>query len=261
MSHPCLRDQPSPPLFSLHQGLIANSILPDWSMLYHMEVVSVYTKSPALSPMSYKRILLKCKCNHQSSSIHVSCLRHAQALAAMKANASWLAQFYLESQSQEQQREQCQRMIVSIAESILPLVQPGVPEKVMHASAHLLLSLLTTVRAPYLMDVPSVQVFYTSAQRIELLNMEVNGLPWLWSNSTNISIPQVQLLVYRSLSHYLLLPCPKRADNLQDWETRAANHASFVAQLMAPLRLLKANSALAQSKDLKEQGLIILNSL
>ena len=43
-------------------------------------------------------------------------------MAAVKANTSWLAQFYAESQNHEEQQQKCASMITSLMDVITPLI-------------------------------------------------------------------------------------------------------------------------------------------
>ena len=63
----------------------------------------------------------------------------------------------------------------------------------------------------------------------------------------------MQLLVYRSLSHYLLLPWPAVSEADQQWEARAAQHAGFVAKLTHDFLQLRAAN-LSQDAQLQQQG-------
>ncbi len=66
---------------------------------------------------------------------------------------------------------------------------------------------------------------------------------------------QVQLLVYRSLSNYLLLPWPGLPEDAQQWDARAAHHVTFLKQLFAKFLQLEGSvSALSDNKLLQEEG-------
>ena len=67
---------------------------------------------------------------------------------------------------------------------------------------------------------------------------------------------QIQLLVYRALSHYLLLPWTGATDAEQLWESRAAFHAAFLAKFTQEFLNLKAVQNFAQNKQLQEQGTV-----
>lgn len=72
------------------------------------------------------------------------------------------------------------------------------------------------------------------------------------------SVLQVQVLLYRSLSLYLVLPWPNLPDSEQDWLNRAANHSTFVKQLSAQFVQLKDAKQLGENKLLQEQGEFLL---
>ena len=66
---------------------------------------------------------------------------------------------------------------------------------------------------------------------------------------------QVQQLVYRSLSHYQLLPWPNISDEDQQWHVRSSNHSGFIKQLTAEYRALQTDiNTLAESRDRQLQG-------
>ena len=63
----------------------------------------------------------------------------------------------------------------------------------------------------------------------------------------------MQLLVYRSLSNYLLLPWPAVSEADQQWEARATQHTTFLAKLTHDYLQLRAVN-LSQNSQLQEQG-------
>lgn len=65
---------------------------------------------------------------------------------------------------------------------------------------------------------------------------------------------QIQLLVYRALSHYLLLPWPNLSETEQDWTNRATYHRDFSCQLTMEYCQLKDTQALIENKTLQQQG-------
>lgn len=52
--------------------------------------------------------------------------RHAQSMAALKAYAGWLAQFYAESHNHEEQRQQSIALISILIETIVVLIHKQV---------------------------------------------------------------------------------------------------------------------------------------
>ncbi|KAI0218442.1 Exportin-6-A [Lamellibrachia satsuma] len=132
---------------------------------------------------------------------------HAQAFAAVKAYSSWLAQFYVESKVDEMQRLKCTEMINTVVDTVLPMfTKEPVAERVAQSAAHLLLSVFTTVKPPFLLHVTQVQTFYNDVSHSLLArhSKEVQLLVYR-SPSNYLLLFQVQLLVYRSPSNYLLL--------------------------------------------------------
>lgn len=65
---------------------------------------------------------------------------------------------------------------------------------------------------------------------------------------------QVQLLVYRALSHSLILPWPNIPDSEQNWSSRGMDHQAFVRQLARHFLQLKDTRALAANKGMMEEG-------
>lgn len=65
---------------------------------------------------------------------------------------------------------------------------------------------------------------------------------------------QAQLLLYRSLSHYLLLPWPSLTEGEQNWTHRADHHHQFIHQLTAQYKQLTDTPTLAQDSRLQAQG-------
>ncbi|GFN87199.1 exportin-6 [Plakobranchus ocellatus] len=163
---------------------------------------------------------------------------HAQSLAAIKAYAHWMSQFYAESERSAQHKAEFHSMIVTVMEAVTPLVNKQTPDRIIQSSAHLLLSLMTTVRPAFLLHVQPVVTLYESSSQGACQNLAM----------------EVQLLVYRSLSHYLLLPWPNLSNAQQDWEVRAAHHKSFVSQLTAQYVATAMRPDLATSKPAQEEA-------
>lgn len=163
---------------------------------------------------------------------------HAQAMAAIKAYAHWLLQLYTESVRTNQEKDQFYNMIVTLIEAVAPLINKQVPERVIHSAAHLLLSITTTVRPAFLLQLSAVQTMYTAATQGSCQGLTI----------------EVQLLLYRSLSHYLLLPWPGILEKEQDWSSRGSHHQTFTSQLAKDFIALKDCPDLASSKDLQERA-------
>ncbi|XP_076441128.1 exportin-6-like [Babylonia areolata] len=167
---------------------------------------------------------------------------HAQAMAAIKAYAHWLLQLYTESVRTNQEKDQFYNMIVTLVESVAPLINKQVPERVVHSAAHLLLSVTTTVRPAFLLQLSAVQRMYTAASQGSCQGLTI----------------EVQLLLYRSLSHYLLLPWPGLSEKEQDWSSRGSHHQAFTAQLAKDFVALRDCPNLASSKQLQEQAKAVI---
>ncbi|CAG5121677.1 unnamed protein product, partial [Candidula unifasciata] len=163
---------------------------------------------------------------------------HAQSLAAIKAYTHWMLQFYTESLRTNQQKEDFNSMIVTVMEAVTPLINKQVPDKIIQSAAHLLLSVTTTIRPAFLFQIAPVVTLYESAGQ---------------GNCQNLAL-EVQLLVYRSLSHYLLLPWPSVGVSEQDWDNRAAHHKAFISHLVAQFVTLGSHPELAVSKQAQEQA-------
>ncbi|CAH1795674.1 unnamed protein product [Owenia fusiformis] len=162
---------------------------------------------------------------------------HAQALAALKAYSHWLAQFGVES-GPEPAKVKFQSLVSAIVDCTVPLISKQIPDKIVQSASHLLLSVMTTIRPPFLLTLPTIQHLYTSVSQ---------GLCEPMSQ-------EVQLLVYRSLSNYLLLPWPNMSEAGQNWPDRSANHSSFIKQLTSAYRQLKDTNSLANSKTLQTEA-------
>ncbi|ESO82003.1 hypothetical protein LOTGIDRAFT_135499 [Lottia gigantea] len=167
---------------------------------------------------------------------------HAQALAATKAYSHWLVQFYAQTQKPNETNQPFYNVINTILSSVAPMINKQIPEKVVHSASHLLLSITTTVRPCFLLEIPSMMTLYTASSQGSYIHLSQN----------------VQHLVYRSLSHYLLLPWLNIAESEQDWEKRAALHQNFVNQLSADYLQLKDTRLLAENKTLYNKAIRVI---
>ncbi|XP_060583375.1 exportin-6-like [Ruditapes philippinarum] len=171
---------------------------------------------------------------------------HAQALAAIKPFAHWLSQFYAESQNYPDQRKKFTDMVTTLLDAITGLFEEQIPDKISRSAAHLLLSLVTTVRPNFLLQISCVQELYNKASQGAFRKVNI----------------EVQLLLYRALSLHLLLPWNNIPDSEQDWSNRASNHESFCHQMAAPYFQLKDTSSLINNKTAQDAAkLVISNSL
>ncbi|GAB1610031.1 exportin-6-like isoform X1, partial [Argonauta hians] len=166
---------------------------------------------------------------------------HAQALATLKAFSHWLSQYHCESQKVNQP-QQFTILFSTLVDATLPLFQTQIPEKIVQSAAHLLLSLMVTVRPSYLLQMASVQELYTHIGQGHCKDMP----------------QEVQLLLYRALSHYLLLPWPHLSDSEQDWEKRAGYHRDFTRQLTLNYCQLRDTQVLLENKALQESAKVLI---
>ncbi|XP_052267006.1 exportin-6-like [Dreissena polymorpha] len=169
---------------------------------------------------------------------------HAQALAAIKPFCHWLLQFYNESSSYPDQRLKFTEMLTTLLGAVTRLFDQSIPDKISHSAAHLLSSLVSTVRPNFLLQVPCIQGLYNSASQ----------------GVYRGCIQEIQLLLYRSLSLYLLLPWNNVPDAEQDWASRASHHQTFCHQMAAPLLHLKDTSMLINNKVAQEEAKPVLHT-
>ncbi|XP_036369999.1 exportin-6-like isoform X2 [Octopus sinensis] len=168
---------------------------------------------------------------------------HAQALATLKAFAHWLSQYHSESQKISQPLK-FTILFSTLVEATLPLFRKQIPEKIVQSAAHLLLSLMVTVRPSYLLQMTAVHNLYS-----QIGHGHCKDMP-----------QEVQLLLYRALSHYLLLPWPHLSDTDQDWEKRAAYHRDFTRQLTLEFCQLRDTQALVENKALQESAKCLIEN-
>ncbi|XP_052833798.1 exportin-6 [Octopus bimaculoides] len=179
---------------------------------------------------------------HCTFSVSPYC-RHAQALATLKAFAHWLSQYHSESQKISQPLK-FTILFSTLVEATLPLFRKQIPEKIVQSAAHLLLSLMVTVRPSYLLQMTAVHNLYS-----QIGHGHCKDMP-----------QEVQLLLYRALSHYLLLPWPHLSDADQDWEKRAAYHHDFTRQLTLEFCQLRDTQALVENKALQESAKCLIEN-
>ncbi|KAF6734552.1 Exportin-6 [Oryzias melastigma] len=126
---------------------------------------------------------------------------HAQALAALQAYSHWLAQFYSEVHSQNQ--SQFINLVTSAVDASSPLISAKVPEKLLLSACHLMVSITSTVRPVFLVNLPACP---------EHLQHDHNGT----------SDPQTST-----------------RESEQQWHTRSSSHASLLAALTREYRILR----------------------
>ncbi|XP_070580061.1 exportin-6-like [Ptychodera flava] len=163
---------------------------------------------------------------------------HAQALAALQAFNQWIAQFYLETQRQGKEQEQFVTMVTTMLEALAPLLQTGVPDKIALSAAHLFLSIATSIRPAFLIQLSDVQKLFNDVSGGSLSTLQT----------------EVQLLVCRALSNILILPWPNIAESDQQWEARSGNHMSYVKRITDQYRSIKSSPQFSDDKRLQEQA-------
>lgn len=163
---------------------------------------------------------------------------HAQAISSIQAFAHWLSQFYSETHKVNLDKDKFASLISTLLDSIVPMFSKEIPEKIVHSSAHLLLSITTTVRPQFLLHLSSTQTLCKHASQGAYVELTM----------------EVQLLVYRALSHSLILPWPNVADADQNWTSRAEDHQAFVRQIARHFLQLSNPRALAANKGLLEEA-------
>ncbi|XP_038064327.1 exportin-6-like isoform X1 [Patiria miniata] len=163
---------------------------------------------------------------------------HAQSLAALQAFTHWISQFYSEAQRNSRHHDKFVPLVTSIINAVTPLLAKQVPEKILVSAAHLFLSMATTVRPPFLIELASVQILFKDVSGGSLSGLQ----------------DEVQLLVCRALSNILILPWPNIPETDQQWALRSQHHAEFIQRLTKEFRSLKNMSQLAKDKSLQERA-------
>ncbi|XP_071128890.1 exportin-6-like [Mytilus edulis] len=160
----------------------------------------------------------------------------AQAIASVKAFCHWLSQYYNEVNKEPQMKQKFISMMTTLLEAVTPLFSSQVPERIVHSAAHVVLSITTTVKPAFLLQLPCIQNLLSSVTQGALDSLTT----------------EVQLLVYRSMSNALILPWPNESDAGQNWTERASHHQIYVQQIARNVLLLK--SELGNHKHLREDS-------
>lgn len=168
---------------------------------------------------------------------------HAQGLAAFQAYCHWMAQYYLETHRQQQHQEKFVTLVSNAIDSLVPLMNKEVPQRVSLPASHLLNSLATTVR-------PS---FMTALDKVQKLFHDVS------SGSLSDLPLEVQTLVIRSLSNALVLPWPNKADNEQEWEVRSQSHQTLMHSIKQPFKSIVETPGFSGNKQLQENAKPLLH--
>uniref|UniRef100_A0A8C4R6Y5 Exportin 6 n=1 Tax=Eptatretus burgeri TaxID=7764 RepID=A0A8C4R6Y5_EPTBU len=171
---------------------------------------------------------------------------HAQSLAAVRAYCHWLAQFGSELQRQKSKPDQMASLVGTAMMALVPLLSNKIPEKIQLSAAHLLVSLATCVRPPFLSTLPGMQKLFNKARDDTLFSLQ----------------HKVQVLVFRSLSNSLLLPWPGVPDGEQQWDSRSRNYDALACTLTSSYRTLReCTTQLDQAKPAVLRTLALLRDL
>ncbi|XP_071494224.1 exportin-6-like [Diadema antillarum] len=165
---------------------------------------------------------------------------HAQALAGLKAYSHWLAQFYNETSRQGGRHHQkFVPLVTSLVEAIAPELAKQIPCKIILSSAHLFLSVASTVRPTFLLEMPAIQKLFNDVSGGSLSGLQT----------------EVQLLVCRGLSNILTLPWANVPESEQQWPVRSEHHSQFIGRLTQEFRELKGGvNELRTNKALQDRA-------
>uniref|UniRef100_UPI00358DE5A0 exportin-6-like n=1 Tax=Myxine glutinosa TaxID=7769 RepID=UPI00358DE5A0 len=170
----------------------------------------------------------------------------AQSLAAVQAYCHWLAQFGAELQRQKSKPDQMASLVSTAVMALVPLLSNKIPEKIQLSAAHLLVSLATCVRPPFLSTLPEMQKLFNKAGDDTLFSLQ----------------NKVQVLVCRSLSNSLLLPWPGVPDCEQQWDSRSRNYDALACTLTSSYRTLRdCTTQLDQAKPMVLRTLALLRDM
>ncbi|KAG9470640.1 hypothetical protein GDO78_017129 [Eleutherodactylus coqui] len=168
---------------------------------------------------------------------------HAQSLAALQAYSHWLARFY--SEVQHQNPQQFVSIISTAMEALPPLISTKVPEKLLLSACHLLVSVATTVRPVFLINIPAVQKVFS-----RVTDSSAQRLP-----------EEAQVLLCRALSNVLLLPWPNVPEGEQQWAERSSHHANLLNSLTREYRQLKGTAPPQRKGQLEATKRVICQTL
>ncbi|CAH2307551.1 exportin-6 isoform X1 [Pelobates cultripes] len=168
---------------------------------------------------------------------------HAQSLAALQAYSHWLARFY--SEVQRQNPEQFMSIISTAMEALPPLISTKVQEKLLLSACHLLVSIATTVRPVFLINIPAVQKVFS-----RVTDSSAQRLP-----------EEAQVLLCRALSNVLLLPWPNVPETEQQWVERSNHHTNLLSALTREYRLLKGSAPPTRKGQIEATKRVICQTL
>lgn len=142
---------------------------------------------------------------------------HSQAIACVQAYSYWLSKCNTICQNEHLLAEEFRSIIASILEVISSLFTSGIPIKISTASAHLLLSITSTVRPTFFLVIEQGQKIFKDHEK--LLECPID----------------IQVLVFRALSDVLILPWASIGDASQNWEARTNSHKDLTSSLCKTL--------------------------
>ena len=103
------------------------------------------------------------------------CCRHAQILGTLQAYSHWLCQLNLDSlrnsQAQPGFQQTLRSLVTTLVGAVTPLIQGGMPEKVVLPACQYLLSLVSTVKPRFLASLPSLQGLTETAAQGQLAQL------------------------------------------------------------------------------------------
>nr|DBA19354.1 TPA: hypothetical protein GDO54_015205 [Pyxicephalus adspersus] len=180
---------------------------------------------------------------HAFTTLVRGAMKHAQSLAALQAYSHWLARFYSEVQRQNQQ--QFISIISTAMEALPPLISTKVQEKLLLSACHLLVSVATTVRPVFLINIPAVQKVFS-----RVTDNAAQRLP-----------EEAQVLLCRALSNVLLLPWPNIPEPEQQWGERSSHHSTLLSSLTRDYRELKGSAPPQRKGQLEATKRVICQTL
>lgn len=93
--------------------------------------------------------------------MHMHMHRHAQILGTLQAYSHWLCKLNLDSLRNQtpvpSYQETLRSLVMTLVDSVAPIIVEGMPEKVILPACQLLLSLANTVRPRFLTTLPAIQ--------------------------------------------------------------------------------------------------------
>ncbi|XP_065193562.1 exportin-6-like [Sycon ciliatum] len=160
-----------------------------------------------------------------------------ELLGALRAYCHWLHQLNLEAQHNQEALDKLVALVSTMTEISAAFFESSVPESVQLCSAHLLLSVSSTVRPQFLFSLSSFQQLASAASQGHL-----QQLP-----------EKVYLLVYHALASALLLPWPGFAEADQQWPARSEELRKLVNGITQSFHQLCRQAGLAEDKNMQSR--------